>query len=71
MYSAKEKVAAYLARTSSTKKELASALGMSTNTLNAKLDGETDWTLTEGIVLARLLGCEVDDLRAGKYAPTP
>ena len=58
----KEMVAAYLVRTGKTKAELATNLGMSRTTLHSKLNGDTEFTLSEGYQLKTLLGCSADDL---------
>lgn len=58
----KELVAAYLARTGKTKAELAKRLGMSRTTLHSKLNGDTEFTLSEGHELKNILGCTADEL---------
>lgn len=58
----KEMVAAYLARTGSTRAELAGNLGMSRTTLHSKLNGDSEFTLIEGYMLKNILGCSADDL---------
>lgn len=63
MEAIKERLGAYLAGSGSTKANVAEALGVSTTTLNAKLRGESEWTLAQGFALADLMGCSVDDLR--------
>ena len=67
MDSIKERVGAYLERERVTKKELASKLGMSTVTLNSKLDGDTEFTFSQAIRLSRILGCTVNDLRISPF----
>lgn len=58
----KEMVAAYLARTGTTKAELAENLGISRSTLHSKLNGDTEFTLKEGFQLKTILDCSADEL---------
>lgn len=58
-----EKVGAWLVQKGNTKQLLAQQLGMSTVTLNKKLDGEVRWTWDEACALADILGCALSDFR--------
>ena len=58
-----EKVGAWLLIEGNTKQRLASALDISTVTLNKKLAGETDWLWSQVCQIADLIGCELEDLR--------
>ena len=59
----KERIGAFLARTGTTREELADKLGMSRTALYQRLSGEVEFKLGEGFELAEILGCTVDDLR--------
>lgn len=59
----RERVGAYLMGNRASKSSIADRLGVSLNTLNAKLRGESDFTLSQAFELADMLGCSVDDLR--------
>ena len=59
----RERLGAYLATSGATKQSVADSLGVSTVTLNSKLRGESEFTLSQAFVLADLIGCAVDDLR--------
>lgn len=59
----KERVGAYIARTGTTREDLAAKLGMTRVTLHQKLNGESEFKLGEAFALADALGCTVDDLR--------
>ena len=61
--SLKERIGAFLENTGTTKQSLANQLGISTQTLRNKLSGKSDFSLTEGICLSKILGCTVEDLR--------
>lgn len=69
MDSIRERVALHLARTGKTKGELADELGMSRVTLHAKLNGLSDFKLSEAETLANIIGCSVDDLRVPLSTP--
>ena len=58
-----EKIGAWLLVEGNTKQQLASALGISTVTLNKKLSGETEWLWSQVCMLADLFGCETTDFR--------
>lgn len=64
MITMRERVAAHLAKTGTTKAELAEQLGMSRTTLYTKLAGDVDFTLYEGYQLKNILGCTADELFA-------
>ena len=68
MDSIKERVGAYLEREGKTKKWLADKLDMSTVTLNAKLNGETEFSFSQAIRLSDVLGCTVSELRVSPFA---
>ena len=58
-----ELTGAYMLKEHVTKRQLADYLGFkSTNTLNNKLEGLSEFSLSEAGRLASLLGCTVDDL---------
>ena len=58
-----EKIGAWLLIEGNTKLQLASALGISTVTLNKKLSGETEWLWSQVCTIADLIGCSLSDLR--------
>lgn len=58
-----EKLGAWLLIEGNTKSKLASALGISTVTINKKLSGETEWVWSQVCAIADLVGCTVDDFR--------
>lgn len=55
-------VAAYLAETKTRKLDLAAAFGCSDVTLNRKLRGESDLTVSEARKLAGLIGATLDEV---------
>lgn len=58
-------VAATLAERHVSKQELASLMGLkSVQTLNAKLDGASELSLSEGKRLADFIGCTLDEIGA-------
>ncbi len=57
-----EKLGSWLIKTDHTKTEVANALGVSLQTLNNKIEGNTPWLFTEVGVLVELLGCTYEDL---------
>lgn len=59
----KERLAAYVARTGTSKRDVANALGISLPTLYNKLRGDSEFTLAQAFALADMMGCSVDDLR--------
>lgn len=67
MDSIKERVGAYLAREKQTKQWMAGELGMTTVTLNSKLNGDTEFTLSQAIRLSEILGCAVSELRTSHH----
>ena len=68
MDSIRERVGAYTERTGTTKAELADSLGMSRVTLHNKLNGLSEFSLSEAVQLAKILGCTVDDLRTSPFS---
>lgn len=46
-----------------TQMEFADAMGMNVATLNAKLNGKTDWTLSEIEKACALLGISMDEIK--------
>lgn len=57
-----EKIGAWLLEGENTRTELACALGVTTQTLRNKLNGETDWTWPQAIRIAELTGTSLDEL---------
>lgn len=68
MDSIKERVGAYLEREGKTKKWLADELGVTSVTLNSKLNGETEFSFSQAIRLSEVLGCTVSELRESPFA---
>lgn len=68
MDSIKERVGAFLEREGKTKIWLASKLGMTTVSLNSKLNGDTEFTFSQAIRLSEVLGCTVNDLRISPFS---
>lgn len=68
MDSIREHIGAYLARTGTTKKQLAHDLGMPYSTLYSKLYGPSELTFMEGKKLAELIGCTTDELFSSPYS---
>lgn len=67
MGSIKEWVGAYLERTGMTKVELASKLGMSRTSFYNKMDGTTEFTLSEAGNLASILGLTADQILVSPF----
>ncbi len=61
--SIKEKVGVWLLEPGHTKQDLAARLGVTTQTLNNRLDDSYDWQWKEVKLLADLFNCPVDELR--------
>lgn len=59
----KDRVAIYCLRTGDTRERIAKQLGMSAVTLRSKLNGETEFRLSEAEELAKILGCSIDELK--------
>lgn len=59
----KDRVAIHCLRTGDTRENIARKLGMSAVTLRSKLNGETEFRLSEAEDLAKILGCSVDELK--------
>ena len=59
----KDRVTLYLSHTGTTREELARQLGMSTVSLRSKLNGSTEFSLSEAERLSGILGCTVDELK--------
>lgn len=59
----KDRVAIYCAHTGATRESIARRIGMSTTSFWAKLNGKTEFKLSEAEALSKILGCSVDDLR--------
>jgi transcriptional regulator with XRE-family HTH domain len=59
----KDRVAIYCLHTGETRESIAKRLGVSTVTLRSKLNGETEFKLSEAEALASILGCSVDELK--------
>lgn len=62
MDSIKEWVGAYLERTDTTKAELANQMAISRTSFYNKMDGTTEFTLSEAGKLAEILGITTDQL---------
>ena len=62
MNNAKKLLGAYLEMSDSTKKEVAEKLGMSTDAFRMKMNGSTEFTLSQAKKLAEILRCTIDDL---------
>lgn len=45
-------------------KVMAEAIGIPTSTLSDRLAGRTEWTLSEGVAIAKWLGVSLDELTA-------
>ncbi len=67
MDSIKERVGAHLLREGKTKKELANEMGMSTVTLHSKLNGNTEFSMSEAIRLSKILGCTLSELASSPF----
>lgn len=63
----RERLGAYLELSKATRQSVADALGITANTLNAKLRGDSQFDLDEAFKLADLIGCKVDDLRISPF----
>lgn len=63
----RERLGAYLECTKATRQSVADALGITANTLNSKLRGDSQFYLDEAFALADLIGCKVDDLRTSPF----
>jgi DNA-binding XRE family transcriptional regulator len=63
LYTILERVGAYCARTGTSREDLANKLGVTRQTLKAKLDGEVEFKLSEAMNLAKILDCTVEDFR--------
>jgi len=59
----KDRVAIHCLHTGDTRESIARQLGMSVVTLRSKLNGETEFKLSEAEALASILGCSVDELK--------
>lgn len=64
----RERVGAYLERDGETKKMLAHSLDMSTTSLNNKLTGVTEFTVSEAIQLSKILGCTLSELTHSPFS---
>lgn len=60
----KDRVAVYCNHSGDTREGIARKLGISTTSLRSKLNGETEFKLSEAEQLARILGCSVGDLKS-------
>lgn len=59
----KDRVAIHCLRTRDTREDIARQLGISVVTLRSKLNGETEFKLSEAEALAKILGCSIDELK--------
>ena len=57
-----ELVNEYAARTGTTRQELADRLGMSRVSLYMRLKGSIEFSLSQAVKLAEILGCDLTDL---------
>ena len=57
-----EHVLRYLSHSGKSKSELAKYLGISRQSLRAKLSGNVGFKLSEGEKLANLMGCSIDEM---------
>ena len=64
----RERVGAYLERDGETKKSIAHSLEMTTATLNNKLNGVTEFTMSEAIQLSKILGCTLSELTNSPFS---
>lgn len=64
----RDRVGAYLMREHATKQSVANMLGISVNTLNSKLDGDSSFTLEQAFTIADMVGCTLDELRVPMFA---
>lgn len=67
MDSIREWVGAYLERANMTKVELAGRLGMSRTSFYSKMDGTTEFTLSEAGNLAAIIGITTDQLLVSPF----
>lgn len=67
MDSIKEWVGAYLERTGTTKAELANQMSISRTSFYSKMDGTTEFTLSEAGKLASMLGITTDQLLVSPF----
>lgn len=67
MDSIKEWVGAYIERTGSTKSEIANKLSISRTSFYSKMDGTTEFTLSEAGMLASMLGITTDQLLVSPF----
>lgn len=66
----KERVGAYLARTGTTKAQLAEKMGMPISTFRTKLYGPSELSFIEGKRLAEILGCTADEMFVSPFEST-
>lgn len=57
-----EKLGGYMLKTGATRTSIAEALGLDPRSLKARIDGETEWKLSEVMAIADLVGCTADEL---------
>lgn len=58
----KERVALYVARTKNDRQTIAEKMGMPVSTFYSKLNGPSEFSFTEGKLLAEIIGCTVDEM---------
>ena len=57
-----EKLGGYMLETGATRTSIAEALGLDPRALKARIDGETEWKLSELGRIAELVGVKLDEL---------
>ena len=68
MYYIKQRLGAHVESTGMTKGEIAEALGITMTTLKSKVNGDSEFKLSEAVKLSEILGCTVDDLRVNPFS---
>lgn len=57
-----EKLGGYMLETGASRQSIAEQLGLDPRSLKARVDGETEWKLSELGRIAELIGISLDDL---------
>ena len=57
-----ERVALYVTRTKKDRKSIAEQMGMPVTTFYSKLNGPSEFSFSEGKLLAEIIGCTVDEM---------
>lgn len=58
-----KKLGEYLLKPGASRSQIAQQLGISTPSLNYRITGKRKWKWSEVVMLAEILGCNLDDLR--------